>query len=176
MRRVALNPHPETPAGAIVAVEVEVRDPSASQVRLRYEVRGGLDALLLPAPADPERTDDLWRATCFEAFAQPAVGQGYDEFNFSPSTQWAIYRFAGYRNGMKKPAVLAPRVEGGLEGEAYVLHAAFDLPGAGPWRLGLAAVIEEAGGAMSYWALAHPGGKPDFHHAESFALELAAED
>jgi len=170
--KVTLKPHPETPARAVRAVEVEVHAPSAGQVRLRYEVRGALEALMLPAPADPERTDELWKQACFEAFARAEGAAGYDEFNFAPSTQWAVYRFDGYRAGMSKPDVLAPRVEGGIEGEAYVLHAAFDLPGGGPWRLGLSAVLEEADGTKSYWALAHAPGKPDFHHADAFVLEL----
>ena len=40
------------------------------------------------------------------------------------------------------------------------------------WRLALTAVIEETGGAKSYWALKHAPGKPDFHHADGFVLEL----
>jgi hypothetical protein len=43
-----------------------------------------------------------------------------------------------------------------------------------PARLGLSAVIEEANGRKSYWALAHPPGKPDFHHSDCFVLELPA--
>jgi hypothetical protein len=34
-------------------------------------------------------------------------------------------------------------------------------------------VIEETNGNKSYWALAHPAGKPDFHHADGFAYELS---
>jgi hypothetical protein len=41
------------------------------------------------------------------------------------------------------------------------------------WRLGLSALIEDASGRKSYWALAHPPGKPDFHHADCFAYELS---
>ena len=57
----------------------------------------------------------------------------------------------------------------------YWLSARFEHPGL--WRgitcrAGLSAVIEEADGTKSYWALAHPPGKPDFHRAEGFALEL----
>ena len=36
----------------------------------------------------------------------------------------------------------------------------------------LSAVIETTDGAMSYWALAHPSAKPDFHHPDSFVLDL----
>jgi hypothetical protein len=39
-------------------------------------------------------------------------------------------------------------------------------------RLALSAVIEEAGGAKSYWALAHPPGRPDFHSAAGFLVPL----
>jgi hypothetical protein len=43
----------------------------------------------------------------------------------------------------------------------------------GGWRIGLAAVIEDTSGHKSYWALAHPPGKADFHHSDSFALEFS---
>jgi hypothetical protein len=43
-----------------------------------------------------------------------------------------------------------------------------------PWRYGLSAVIEEEGGNLSYWAIAHPEGKPDFHAPACFVGELAA--
>jgi hypothetical protein len=59
----------------------------------------------------------------------------------------------------------------------FELQVALDLsnlPLDGPWRLGLSAVIEEASGRLSYWALTHPPGKPDFHHSDCFALELPA--
>jgi hypothetical protein len=38
--------------------------------------------------------------------------------------------------------------------------------------LGLSAVIEDLDGVLSYWALRHPPGKPDFHHPDTFALEI----
>ncbi|MGN6497184.1 MAG: hypothetical protein ACTHK5_07565, partial [Tsuneonella sp.] len=37
-----------------------------------------------------------------------------------------------------------------------------------------AAVIEEQGGVISYWALAHPEAKPDFHDPACFTARLAA--
>jgi hypothetical protein len=40
-------------------------------------------------------------------------------------------------------------------------------------HLGFTAVIEDRDGRLSYWALRHPPGKPDFHHADSFALKLS---
>lgn len=170
--RLTLVSHPHTPPRGVAAVDVEVGPVTAGQVRLRYVVTGGIGGLVLPEAATPERTDELWKTTCFEAFALRADG-GYREFNFSPSTQWAVYDFDGYRSGMRKAEVLAPRIEGRHGQAHYELHVAFDLLGEGPWRVALTAVIEESGGVKSYWALKHPAGKPDFHHADGFVLELA---
>jgi hypothetical protein len=42
------------------------------------------------------------------------------------------------------------------------------------WQLGLSAVLEETDGTRSFWALAHPDErKPDFHHPDCFAAQLA---
>ena len=41
-----------------------------------------------------------------------------------------------------------------------------------PWQLALTAVIEETNGVKSYWALKHAPGKPDFHAADGFVVEL----
>jgi hypothetical protein len=65
------------------------------------------------------------------------------------------------------------------EPNRYTLRASLDLdrfsslPRDGAWRLALSAVIEDTAGRMSYWALVHPSGKPDFHHADSFAYEFS---
>ena len=73
----------------------------------------------------------------------------------------------------------APSIEINLTPDSLTLQAsvALDrlsgLPRDGLWRLGLSAVIEERSARKSYWALAHPPGKPDFHHADSFAYELS---
>ena len=40
------------------------------------------------------------------------------------------------------------------------------------WFVGLSAVIEAENGSLSHWALAHPPGAADFHHADCFVLEL----
>ena len=36
--------------------------------------------------------------------------------------------------------------------------------------LGLSAVVETRDGDLSYWALHHRAGRPDFHHPDAFAL------
>ena len=39
-----------------------------------------------------------------------------------------------------------------------------------PWNIGLSAILEEDDGTISYWALAHGSGRPDFHHPDGFTL------
>lgn len=160
-------------------IEAEAARPRTGLLTLRYVVTGPIENLSLPPLAAPSRADGLWRRTCFEAFVRAGPGEAYYEFNFSPSTEWAAYRFDGYRQGMA-PAegVEAPRIEPILTDEGFELSVSLELgqvpglPGAAPWRLGLSAVIEDAAGAISYWALAHPPGKADFHHADGFTLDL----
>lgn len=122
------------------------------------------------------RQDDLWKHTCCEAFVW--TPSGYYEFNFAPSGDWAAYRFTGYREGMSKPELVAPVAEASRHGDSWRLDAFVNLlsiPGLAddvPVRLGLSAVLEMKDGGLSYWALAHPSDKPDFHHPDSFALTL----
>ena len=39
-------------------------------------------------------------------------------------------------------------------------------------HMGLSAVLRDRSGKIYYWALQHPPGKPDFHHAAGFAGTL----
>lgn len=140
---------------------------------MRYTLSGSLGAVAIPVRAPPERKDELWQHTCFEVFARAPGAESYVELNFSPSTQWAAYAFDRYREGMRALALDAPRVTTTLGADTLVLEALVALPiFSAAWRLGLSAVIEESDGRTSYWALAHPPGKPDFHHPDCFAAEL----
>ena len=176
--RLALKPHPDSRSSAVTQIEVNVVRPRPGSLALRYYVTGRIGELRLPEAAQPARTDELWKHTCFEAFIREASGAAYYEFNFSPSTQWAAYRFSGYRSGMSVASeIVAPHIEGRSTAARYELQASLELcglPTDAVWRLGLSAVIEEKGGGKSYWALQHPPGKPDFHHSDCFAYELAA--
>jgi hypothetical protein len=199
--RQTLRLHPDSLCFAATKIEVEVARPRAGSLVLSYVVTGKIGDLRMPpvlAAVAAARTDELWRHTCFEAFVRPSPGEAYYEFNFAPSTQWAAYRFDSYRSGMRVATeISAPRIEVQSAPECYTLQAAVELPptlpspasgggklnepspasgggkGGGVWRLGLAVVIEDTNGRKSYWALAHPPGKADFHHADCFAHEFS---
>jgi hypothetical protein len=178
MRRV-LNLHPDSRCAAVARIEVDVARPWPGVLELCYVVTGRMRDLRLPTVTAPTRTDGLWRHTCFEAFVRAPPDAGYYEFNFAPSTQWAAYRFGGYRSGMRVAGGMsAPRFEVESSDAGYRMGVSLELdrlpglPTDGAWRLGLSAVIEETSGRLSYWALAHPPGKADFHHPDCFTLEL----
>jgi hypothetical protein len=170
-----LRLHPDSRCVAATQVEVEIARPRPGSLILSYAVSGRISDLRMPPIVAAAPTDELWRHTCFEAFVRPSAGPGYYEFNFSPSTQWAAYRFDSYRGGMRIATEIgAPRIEARSSAETYTLQAALEFDGlSSPLHLGLSAVLEETNGRKSYWALAHPPGKADFHHADCFTLEFS---
>jgi hypothetical protein len=178
--RQLLKPHPNSGRFAAVEIEVGVARSRVGSLMLSYTVTGNLSGVRIPPVAKPARSDELWRYTCFEAFVRASSGIEYYELNFAPSTQWAAYRFSGYRSGLCEATEIgAPQIEVQSTPDCYTLQASFDpdrlsgLPRKDLWRLGLSAVIEDASGSKSYWALAHPPGEPDFHHADCFAYEFS---
>jgi hypothetical protein len=178
--RQALKVHPDSLYSAVTDIEVEIMRPCADSLVLSYLVTGSIGDVRIPAAGAAARTDELWRHTCFEAFVRTSLGPPYYEFNFAPSTQWAAYRFDSYRSGIRVATeISAPRIEVQSSRTCYRLQASLEIDQMsslrinGGWRIGLAAVIEDTSGHKTYWALAHPPGKADFHHSDSFALEFS---
>ena len=178
--RLALRLHPNSLSFAATQLEVEVSRPRNSTLLLSYAVTGRMRDLQLPPVVATTRADELWRHTCFEAFVAAADAPGYHEFNFSPSHDWAIYRFSAYREGMspaeigRDPEISVRQGDDGLELQSVVhLGHLADLRDARHVRIALAAVIEDENGRLSYWGLRHPPGKPDFHHPNGFALKVS---
>lgn len=167
--RVQLFPHPATPRPDLT-LEVEARR-AGDRLSLEYRLGGAVMAVRWPDPAPRVHTDDLWRATCFEAFVG-GEGQGYAEFNLSPSGAWAAYGFDGYREGMHPLEVAAPAQAVRHAPEGFALTADILLPAGLSGPVGLSAVIQGLNGAISYWALLHPSDKPDFHHPDTRLLDL----
>jgi hypothetical protein len=171
MPSAALERHPASRCAALRGIEASVSRGRDGSLQLAWRLEGDLERLRIPRARKPRVADKLWQHTCCELFAGEPAGSGYHEFNFSPSGEWAAYRFADYRDGMPfvgpDPNIRVQREPGVLRLEARVLA-----PSAGKLRIGLSAVIEESDGNLSYWALRHAPGKPDFHHRDAFALTL----
>jgi len=179
VRHAVLVCHPSTPCESIrnFAVDVLQRE---GRISLHYRIDGDIDALSIPQIGPPQRSDGLWQNTCLEAFVK-GPGEVYYEFNFSPSAAWMVYRFTSYRQGIVAVENIEPvKISVYRDSNRFELEAVVNNPnrssmldrGAG-LLLGLSAVIKNAhDGGLSYWALAHPKGRPDFHHPDSFAFEL----
>lgn len=174
-----LTCHPAASAGPACSVAVRVRRQAGGELSLSFAITGDLARVVVPAPRAVQWVAGLWQHTCCEAFVALDGTLAYHEFNFSPSGEWAAFAFRGYREGEPLADVrLAPRIAFGgdeqrLELEAHVPLARLSSRHAdAPLRLGLAAVVEADDGALSYWALRHPGGKPDFHDPAGWTLRL----
>ncbi len=175
--REFLKKHPQAECSADIQIEVVTARPSSCCLELSYVVTGKLQEILIPAAMTPERADELWRHTCFEAFIRTADTEYY-ELNFAPTTAWAAYRFTGYRRGKSVAAIPIPAIVAHSDPDRYSLQASLNLnslyrPEQQLWHLGLSAVIEDKTGGLSYWALAHTANKPDFHRPESFVYEFS---
>ena len=179
---VSLRPHPACAPGPLRALSVSGALQPDGRITLDYLLQGELPRLRLPPPArTPRRRDELWRHTCLELFAQRESAADYLEFNFSPSGDWAAYRFDDYRSGQRPcesqsvGITVQPLGPGQLriQARAQMPATAPGHPGERHWRLGLAAVIEAEDDTLGYWALRHAGDKPDFHAADSFGIALA---
>jgi len=176
MQTHLLVAHPDHPALGVSQVEARIIGRDANWLRVRWRVEGS-QQLVVPAFAGKGRTDDLWQTTCFELYLKPLGGKAYCELNLSPSQRWNAYDFDGYRSGMhERPFPREPECTI-RQGSSFAI---FDvaIPAAGlpdvDCAMGLSAILEERGGAKSYWALTHPEGKPDFHSPACFAMALPA--
>jgi len=154
-------------------------------LELHYRLSGPLPLLRLASQIGgepPQRRDQLWQSTCFEAFIGRAGQPGYWELNLAPNGDWNCYALNGYRQGLQPE----PRIQAltfvlkqrQLEGELEQLELTLSLPigalipAASALELSVTAVLDDVSHGCSYWAWRHSGPEPDFHRRESF-LPLA---
>ena len=174
-----LLPHPSTPPAdppfkVWARAEHSAAFGATATANIWFGVNAPIGRFVIPSAAEPGRTDELWRTTCFEAFLREAGSDAYREWNFAPSGDWAAYDFPSYREGMTNADLAAPpyvRLEDNFTW--WALGATIAVPADSELRCNLAAVIEEKDGTKSYWALAHPPEKPDFHDRGCFVAKLA---
>jgi hypothetical protein len=175
---VILSCHPDSRGAAVSGVKAFLHFEGID-LAVRYVVSGDIERVRVPATKPPRRMPRLWQHTCLEAFIATGASAGYCELNFSLSGEWTAYCYRGYRDGEPlendrlEPGISVRRQQNTLELTAYIrLDHVPGVPRHGGLRLGLAAVIEENDGGLSYWALRHAPGKPDFHFQDSFILHF----
>lgn len=177
---IPLTPHASCAPTPLRQLTAKVRIDADGCLHLHYRLAGIVSEIRWPPRRPPENlatpTDGLWQHTCCEAFIAEADSTAYREFNFSPSGEWANYRFVDYRkrdDGFVPPA--APSIDFVRQATDCILRVripADSLPAERVLEIGLSAVIETVAGDKSYWALAHTSAQPDFHLNASFTLLL----
>jgi len=176
-RRFLLKPFPGegNPTGVTIGGSIGRR---ADALSVRFEVRGDLLKVALPAAAEtPRRQDRLWEETCFELFLAAADSEAYWEINLSPSGHWNVYRFNGYREGKREePAITSLPFDLRRDSKALLLAAELGIgtivPAGKDLAAAVAVVIKADDGGGSHWAQVHPASRPDFHRRDGFALLL----
>jgi hypothetical protein len=145
---------------------------------ISYALLGDLSKVIITAPSDtPTRKNELWQDTCFEFFLGIKDSPCYWEFNLSPSSDWNVYSFDDYRQGMQEDVnftTLPFSVQQSEECCAIALDIDLDKIVSIEQKIELAisSVIKTNDGEISYWALTHKGKEADFHLRESFILEM----
>ncbi|MDG3064356.1 DOMON-like domain-containing protein [Thauera mechernichensis] len=184
---VGLRPHPSSPDAAVAGsgpvgrlLATMYAAPEGGAV---FEFRlddSRIDRLVVPAPQPSVAADGLWQHTCFEVFLGVPGEPTYREYNFSPSGQWAVYAFQGWRQRVDGfAAEQAPEIQCAHDAGSLVLEARVPaglLPAVPPGtdlQVSLAAVIERKDGQLEYWAVRHAPAQPDFHARDTFVLTLA---
>lgn len=154
--------HRTCDTGPISAVTADIR-ASSQGCEAEFRLDGAIGSIVLPAPGPSVRTDDLWKATCFEIFWQPIGGTYYREFNLSPSGRWAAYDFDAFREGMRDAPVPAISVACSHNDTELVLKASIAAELPVPAQVALNAIVEHQDGELQFWALAFAPGKAEFH-------------
>lgn len=176
---VTLMRHPESRSAVVRNVSARVCSESGGTLAITYSIEGDPARLRVPPLRTPVIAHGLWQHTCCECFIAVKGQPGYHEFNFAPSGEWCAYAFAKYREGDPlADEALNPRIAVRCRAERIELDASIPLDrltakhAHASLALALSAVIEDKRGDLFYWALKHAPGKPDFHHPDSFVLEL----
>lgn len=180
--RYLLDVHPSTNNVEAIGVSATISQLDAEYLVVTYQLSASSGALVVPAPCETSRQDNLWQHTCCELFVGNPLTEAYREFNFSPSGQWAAYDFSGYRiRASTDPEVSPPKIQTVLSDKRLIVTVSvrlIDVCQSQPisdLKLSLASVIETISPPgsrpnLSYWATHHASPKPDFHHPDSFVL------
>jgi len=174
-----LKCHPAACTDAVRAIDVRIGRMPGGMLTATYTLDADRRRLRVPAPRPSRFADRLWQHTCCELFVARSGSPAYHELNFSPSTEWAVFAFARYRDPAPRPADLTPpHISVRATPHGLVLDARVQLATLSPdyaadrLSVAISAVVEDDESGLSYWALEHAGEKPDFHHPQAFALEL----
>lgn len=148
-----------------------------NQLEITYQVSGGSLAIVPEPAVTPTRQYELWEHTCCELFLKPQNGTQYWEFNLSPARHWNVFRFPDYRQDIAEEMAF-DSLPFAVERDEDVLQVYLKvdlnkiIAPEQNLKIGVTTVVEDRDKRLSYWALTHPASQPDFHHRDSFTINL----
>lgn len=149
------------------------------ELQINFILEDKNNIVAMEKDARPERTHELWKTTCFEAFFGVKGTNQYWELNVAANGNWNVYSFDGYREpAPPKEETRIPQISfyGSMEDESFRLELKIPLGKLGlqnkKLEVSLNSVIEFKNKEKSYYALKHVGEKPDFHQRDSFICNL----
>jgi hypothetical protein len=199
--RLSLQRHPDTPCDPLAGIDIELARLAPLVLDVRYVLRGAVDKISLRTPDGEElwrhtcfeaflrvegeeeyleynvAPSGLWNVYSFRGYREgrergrwPALSRLDVDRRTRPLTaeKRARYEASGLDSAERfGPTYFTLKAQ-------LALPLSLDVALHRPWLVGLSTVVEERNGRISYWALAHPPGDPDFHHPSCFALRLPA--
>ena len=148
------------------------------RLNIQYCLQGNLSQVVIPKINSlPSRQYCLWEHTCFEFFLKSQTTTEYWEFNLAPNQNWNVFHLSNYRENLTEETKIDTLpFEVSKQIEALKINLELDLNKIVSWDLGLniaiASVIETKDSGLSYWSLTHPEPEADFHHPDSFIINI----
>ena len=142
------------------------------KLTLEYQILGDLSHYHFPKQTKQERANELWLDTTFELFIAPTNSDEYWEINISPSTQWNVYHFTSYKEGMKESNIISqPTIktdeyhnEYRLTFESSVPKEYFDQAS----HINLCVILLDQKGVRHFYSIKRREGSPNFHDRDYF--------
>jgi hypothetical protein len=164
---------------AVQQLSIAITALPNKNLHLAYHLQADMQYLRIPETQTPAMTDGLWEHTCFELFIGTEGDSAYQEFNFSPSGQWANYLFSDYRQRRTWQSdhvywIDVEHSDTDLQMNIIIPYSELALLDTSKtMQIGITAVLETTNGELSYWALHHPTKAPNFHHRGGFIYSFA---
>ncbi|PAX60548.1 DOMON-like domain-containing protein [Brunnivagina elsteri] len=174
----SLKPFPATETQSDIKITGKIAR-NENLLLISYALTGNISEVEILTPSDnPTRKNELWEHTCFEFFIGIKNSPRYWEFNLSPTSDWNIYRFDGYRQGMQEETAFSTLPFSiSQSSDCLAIALDFDLskiiPNEEIVDVAIASVIQSKNSQISYWALTHCAGEADFHQRGSFVLDFS---
>ena len=148
-----------------------------NQLNIKY-VLSNLATIIIPQTNKISlRRYNLWEHTCFEFFLRIKDTTKYWEFNLAPSGNWNVFRFLNYRlNIAEEKAFEALPFDVSQDAKFITVEVNVDLnkivTANQDLEVAISTVVENQDRELSYWALTHPKSEADFHHQDSFIINV----